>query len=130
MDPQEYFGGAFGGDDGIENEDASSLTKTVDERWELLFDCLSDGVSRDAFDAALTPVDMNSPDSFALTSGEDGLQKFLTLLGVDGSLAHLSYRYWMEDPHGNSLGEHRYMRFDDGNSISGNESGFCNRMMS
>jgi len=91
MNMEEYFGGDAPASEGPPQ-------RTLDERWELLSDHLADGVTREAFDRVFTPMDMNNLQDWV--GGEEGLSQFLELLGIEPSLAWLSYRYWMETPGG------------------------------
>lgn len=110
MDMNDYFGGETFGED-ASMMGSGSVEWTLDERWDVLFDYLAEGVLREAFDQAMQLAD---PTVGFDAMGEEGLGRFFTLLSVDSSLANLSYRYWMEDPGDDSLQEHSHLLLEEG----------------
>jgi hypothetical protein len=111
----EYFGTDMGDFEGLDEMESAELATgsdlSLDERWDLFYTLLKDGVTRDEFDRVLTPV--GDPSDFSeWIMGEEGLSRFFNLLGIDATLAYLSYRYWLEDPAAHSLKPHCHLRFD------------------
>ncbi|TWT72863.1 hypothetical protein [Allorhodopirellula solitaria] len=92
MDEHAYFGDALGDTDPLADDGGGAPTPSLEERWDILSDCLGKGVTRADLDDALSPIDLSSLDHLPIRSGEEGLANFLKLLGADPSLADLSYR--------------------------------------
>ena len=116
MNVDDYFGGALGdafGDEAAMMGGSGSIERTLDERWDILFDYLAEGVTKASFDQVMKPADPTlGMDGYVM--GEEGLERFFQLIGVEPSLAYLSYRYWLEDPHDQPLQEHCHLLLKEG----------------
>ena len=115
MNMNDYFGGGedvFGEDAAMMGGDGS-VQRTLDERWEILFDYLAEGVSKASFDNVMRIADPTSGFASYVTA-EEGLGNFFALIGVEPSLAHLSYRYWLEDPSGQPLQAYSHLLLEEG----------------
>ena len=105
----EYFGvdtSLFDDDDYdfSEEEKDNGLSKlTLDQRWKALKNEIPS--DRETFDAVL------SPD--ATTAGEEGLEKFLELLGLPCEIAYMPYDSWSEEQNTEELVLERQLYFQD-----------------